>query len=126
MMNTGVYLKIKDLSPQLLVKSLKESIQYYQMIGFQISFQYEDFYAALTKDRYSIHLKQGEPSNKERENRRKNEDLDIVFSVEDIEELFNSVQHNVISVVQPLRRMPYGREFYLADPDGYLLGFIEQ
>lgn len=126
MMNTGVYLKLKDLSPQLLVKSLKESIQYYQMIGFQISFQYEGFYAALTKDRYSIHLKQDEPSNKERENRRKNEDLDIVFSVEDIEELFNSVQHNAMSVVQPLRQMPYGREFYLADPDGYLLGFIEQ
>jgi hypothetical protein len=25
----------------------------------------------------------------------------------------------------PLRSMPYGREFYVRDPDGYILGFVE-
>ena len=25
----------------------------------------------------------------------------------------------------PLRNMPYGREFYIRDPDGYILGFIQ-
>jgi hypothetical protein len=25
----------------------------------------------------------------------------------------------------PLRTMPYGIEFYLRDPDGYILGFVQ-
>jgi hypothetical protein len=25
----------------------------------------------------------------------------------------------------PLRHMPYGREFYVRDPDGYIPGFVE-
>ena len=25
----------------------------------------------------------------------------------------------------PLRKMPYGTEFYVRDPDGYILGFIQ-
>jgi hypothetical protein len=25
----------------------------------------------------------------------------------------------------PLRRMPYGVELYVRDPDGYVLGFVE-
>ena len=25
----------------------------------------------------------------------------------------------------PLRQMPYGVEFYVRDPDGYVLGFVE-
>ena len=25
----------------------------------------------------------------------------------------------------PLRTMPYGTEFYVRDPDGYILGFVE-
>jgi hypothetical protein len=25
----------------------------------------------------------------------------------------------------PLRQMPYGKEFYVRDPDGYVLGFVE-
>jgi hypothetical protein len=30
-----------------------------------------------------------------------------------------------VIIVQPLRAMPYGKEFYIADPDGYILSFLE-
>jgi hypothetical protein len=29
-----------------------------------------------------------------------------------------------IEIIQPLRAMPYGKEFYIADPDGYIIGFL--
>jgi len=125
-MNITDNIKITNLSPQLLVTSLDRSIQYYQLLGFESGFRYEDFYAAITKDGYSIHLKLGQPVKEERENRQKNEDLDIVLAVGEIRELYNRVKDLPVNIIQPLREMPYGLEFYLTDPDGYLLGFIEQ
>ena len=125
-MNTKDYPEIKGLSPQLLVSNLDSSIRYYQLLGFEISFQYDDFYAGIAKDGYTVHLKLGNTVREERENRLKNEDLDIVFAVGKIQELYNAVEDLPVNIIQPLREMPYGREFYLTDPDGYLLGFIEQ
>ena len=30
-----------------------------------------------------------------------------------------------VTIAVPLRRMPYGIEFYVRYPDGYVLGFVE-
>jgi predicted enzyme related to lactoylglutathione lyase len=30
------------------------------------------------------------------------------------------------NITQPLRNMPYGTAFYMADPDGHILAFIEE
>ena len=30
-----------------------------------------------------------------------------------------------VAFALPLRQMPYGRELYLKDPDGYILGFVQ-
>jgi len=61
----------------------------------------------------------------ERESRRKNEHLDITFSVEGIGPLYDEVKGKPVEIIQPLRRMPYGQEFYVADPDGYIIAFVE-
>jgi len=124
-MNITQHLKIAGLSPQLLVINLDKTIEYYELLGFEVNFRYEDFYASVKKDGYSINLKLGKPVKEERERRLEDEDLDIVFSVEDIDKLYDVLRAFPVNIVQPLREMPYGREFYLADPDGYLLGFIE-
>jgi predicted enzyme related to lactoylglutathione lyase len=124
-MNT-VYPKIKSMSPLFLVADLEVSLDFYtQNLGFEIDFRYEDFYAGIIKDGYSIHLKSGKTNIEERVNRRNNEHIDITFSVEGIDELFEAITSLPVIVVQPLREMPYGREFYIADPDGYILSFLE-
>src|ERR1700759_2152188 len=102
-MITSSALKIKDLSPQLLVANLNSSIQYYRLLGFEINFLYEDFYASVKKDGYSINLKLGKPVKEERERRRENEDLDIVFSVEGIEKQFDVIKEIPLNIIQPLR-----------------------
>jgi predicted enzyme related to lactoylglutathione lyase len=58
--------------------------------------------------------------------RKSNEDLDITFSVDSIERLYEEVLSQSIEILQPLRDMPYGREFYIADPDGNHIAFIEE
>jgi predicted enzyme related to lactoylglutathione lyase len=31
----------------------------------------------------------------------------------------------MLKITQPLRTMPYGTEFYISDPDGYVLAFLD-
>jgi predicted enzyme related to lactoylglutathione lyase len=119
--------RIKKMSPQLLVTELNNSIIFYtEQLGFALEFRFEDFYAGIIKDGCSIHLKCGTPSKEERFNKREKSDLDIVFSVENVEELYDQFVKRSIDIVQPLCVRPYGKEFYIADPDGYIFAFLEE
>ena len=125
-MNTDVYSKIKRMSPQFLVTDINRSVEFYtNKLGFEVDFHYEDFYSGIIKDGYSIHLKLVKPVIEERENKRKNEHLDLIFSVDDIEVLYERLRNQSVEVIQPLREMPYGKEFYISDPDGYIIAFME-
>ena len=127
MMDTITYSKIKKMSPQILVTDMGRSIEFYtKRLGFDVDFLYEDFYAGIIKNGYSIHLKLGKPLAEERKNKRENEDLDIVFSVEAVEDLYTELVNKSVEITQPLCDRPYGKEFYIADPDGYILAFLEE
>lgn len=124
-MDTATYSTIKKMSPQFLVTDLERSIDFYmKTLGFDLDFRYEDFYAGIVKDGWSIHLKSGSPVRGERKSKRDNGDTDIVFSVDAIEELYDQLSNKSLEIVQPLREMPYGKEFYIADPDGYIVAFL--
>ena|SRR6478736_6365262 len=126
-MDTITKSRIKKMSPQLLVSDLDSSIEFYtEKLGFDVDFRHEDFYSGVIKEGYSIHFKLGNPSRDERQNKRDNEDLDIVFSVQGIEDLYEEYSARSVEFTQPLRDMAYGKEFYVVDPDGYLLGFLEE
>jgi len=126
-MDTITKSRIKKMSPQLLVGDLESSIEFYtEILGFDLDFRHDDFYAGIIKEGYSIHLKLGKPSTDERQSKRDNEDLDIVFSVEGIENLYQEYAARSVEFTQPLRDMAYGKEFYVVDPDGYILGFLEE
>jgi len=115
------------MSPQFLVNDIEHSIEFYKKkLGFEVAFRYEDFYAGIIKDGHSIHLKCGKPSIEERKRKRENVDLDIVFSVEGVEDLYEELVNRTVEIIEPLCERPYGREFYIADPDGYILAFLEE
>ena len=125
-MGTTTYCKIKRMSPQLRVADIDLAVEFYtKKLSFDVDFRYEDFYTGIIKDGFSIHLKLGKPLIDERQNKRSNEDLDIVFSVDNIEGLYEELSNKFVEFIQPLRDMPYGKEFYIADPDGNILAFLE-
>jgi predicted enzyme related to lactoylglutathione lyase len=115
-------MKIKQMSPLLLVTDLECSLDFYTtQLGFELDFRYEDFYAGIRNDAHRIHLKLGQPVQSDEE-----EHLDLYFSVENIDRLFETFKKQSLNIIQSLREMPYGKEFYVADPDGYILGFITE
>jgi predicted enzyme related to lactoylglutathione lyase len=118
---------IKKMSPQFLVTDIERSIEFYtQKLGFALEFFYEGFYAGIIKDGCSIHLKSGKPCKEERENKKENNDLDIVFSIQNVDALYEELTNQSINIIQPLCDQPYGREFYITDPDGYILAFLQE
>ena len=124
-MDQNDYSRILNMSPQLIVANLDKSLAFYTgQLGFAIDFRYEDFYFGIVKDGFSIHLKAGTPSAVERANKHREDGLDIVFVVPDPEALYKDFTAKAINIIQPLRNMPYGKEFYMEDPDGYILGFL--
>ena len=124
-MNTNPTFKFKTMSPLLLVADLDRSLEFYvQNLGFEVDFLYEDFYAGIIKDGFSIHLKLAESSADERQNRRNNGHIDITFAIEMVAAWYQCLKNRLVEIVQPLRDMPYGQEFYIEDPDGYILAFL--
>jgi len=115
------------MSPQLLVANIARSIEFYtKKLEFEIDFCYKDFDAGVSKKGGSIRLKTGEYLAEERQNRRSNEDLDIVFSVENIENDYSKISDKSVEIIVPLREMDYSKEFYITDPDGYILPFSKE
>ena len=104
---------------------IDRSVEFYtKKLGFKMDFLYEDFYVGISKDGFSIHLKSGNPSTEERKNKKENQNLDIIFSVEGVEDLYNKFLNTPVEILLPLRNRPYGKEFYIADPDGYILAYL--
>ncbi len=115
-MNTTATPTITGMSPQFLVADLERSIEFYtKELGFEVSFRYGGFYAGILRDGHSIHLKAAGGD----------QNLDILCEVERIDALYEELKSRSVDVTQPLREMPYGREFYIADPDGHIIGFHE-
>lgn len=104
------------------MSNIERAIRFYvEQLGFAVAFRYEDFYAGLENNGNVIHLKTTEHPVK----RKGYDDLDLIFTVEDLQGLFEAISKREITIVQPLREMPYGKEFYIADPDGNVIAFME-
>ena len=53
------------------------------------------------------------------------EQIDVYIGVHSAETLSESFASAGLPFVVPLRHMPYGIEFHLRDPDGYILAFVQ-
>ena len=125
-MSTTTASTINSMSPQLLVTDIERSLRFYtDDLGFDLDFRYGDFYVGIKRDGHSIHLKRADHSPQERAYRRDNDHLDITFSVQGVNAIYEGLRSRSVDITQPLRDMPYGREFYVSDPDGYILAFLE-
>jgi hypothetical protein len=55
----------------------------------------------------------------------RDEHIDACLVVQDAQVLSNTFETADVAFAVPRRYRPYGIEFYIRDPDGYILGFIQ-
>jgi catechol 2,3-dioxygenase-like lactoylglutathione lyase family enzyme len=120
--------RVTGIAPQLLVDDLDRAIAYYRdKLGFELDFQYQSFYASVTRDGFAIHLKHAPKLAADRVHRKQNEHLDAYISVSRIRGLFSELEKRGAQVIKPLEERPWAcLDFYVEDPDGYILCFSEQ
>lgn len=119
---------VTGIAPQFLVDDLDRAIAYYcDKLGFELDFKYQSFYAAVTRDGFAIHLKHAPKPPTDREHRKQNEHLDAYISVSGIRVLFSELEMRGAQVIKPLEQRPWAcLDFYVQDPDGYILCFSER
>lgn len=120
--------RLTSISPQFLVDNLDNSVTYYRdRLGFTLDFVYESFYAGVSRDGLSIHLKCAPKTLSDRAHRKQQEHLDAHIDVIDIEGLYEDLQSRGAQIVRRLEERPWAhKDFYVEDPDGYILCFSAQ
>jgi uncharacterized glyoxalase superfamily protein PhnB len=120
--------QVTGLSPQFLVDDVPIAVEYYRdKLGFAPDFVYESFYASVSRDGFSIHLKCAPKTVSDRAHRKQNEHLDAHIGVRGIEALFEELASKGAHVIRRLEERPWAcKDFYVEDPDGYILCFSEE
>jgi catechol 2,3-dioxygenase-like lactoylglutathione lyase family enzyme len=114
------------IAPVFRVRDLERSLAYYRdRLGFDVEFIYEGFYAGLCRDGCHIHLQCAAPAARDQHAFEAAEHLDACITVRDANALAPRLAEAGAVFTVALRTMPYGREFHVRDPDGYILGFVE-
>ena len=119
--------KIKGIAPQFLVDDLETAVACYRdKLGFDVDFRYESFYAGVSRNGASIHLKCAPKTISDREHRKANEHLDAYVDVSNVDALFAELTARGANIIRGLADQPWQcRDFYVEDSDGYFLCFSE-
>jgi catechol 2,3-dioxygenase-like lactoylglutathione lyase family enzyme len=116
--------RVTSFAPQFLVGDLTRSIAYYEKIGFTFSEPWEGFYAIGHLDGLELHLKEAAKNQDDRRFRRDHEHLDAAAGVDGIDAFFNTCVANGVTILKPLAPTEWGtKDFYVEDPDGYIICF---
>ena len=120
-MNTLAY-----VAPVFLVSDLDRAVLYYkQRLGFAVDFNYAGVYAGLVRDGCRLHLKRAASAGRNQGAFEAEEHIDACFAVSDASALAEQFGDAGATFTVPLRSAPYGKEFYIKDPDGHILGFVQ-
>ena len=116
--------KLTSFAPQFLVDDLTRSIAFYEKLGFEFGEPWEGFYAIGQRDGLQLHLKESPKYGNDRNWRRENEHLDAAAGVDGIESFYNRCVANGAKITRALAPTEWGtRDFYIEDPDGYIINF---
>ena len=117
-------MRLTALAPQFLVDDLARSMDFYEKLGFTFDEPWEGFYAIGELDGLELHLKEAPKNQLDRLWRHNNEHLDAAAGVDGIEAFYEQCIANGVTVIKPLAVTGWGtKDFYVEDPDGYIISF---
>ena len=127
MQATAASPRLTSFAPQFLVDDLARAIGFYRdVLGFAFGEPWGAFYAIGARDGFAVHLKCAPKIAAERAHRRENQHLDAYAAVKGIDRLYQHCLDQGAAIVKPLAPTAWGtRDFYVADPDGYIIAFGE-
>jgi catechol 2,3-dioxygenase-like lactoylglutathione lyase family enzyme len=122
----GIATSLTHIAPVFRVEDISRSLAFYRdKLGFAVEFLYENFYAGVHRDGCRIHLKRSPPTPRDQAAFESQEHIDACIGVRSAETLSTCFSSVGVPFAVPLRHTPYGWEFYVRDPDGYVLGFVQ-
>ena len=114
------------IAPVFRVSDISRSLAFYRdYLGFAVEFVYGSVYAGVSCDGCHIHFKCSPPTARDQVAFEREEHIDAYIGVRSAEALSQRLASTGVPFVVPLRDMPYGTEFYVRDPDGNVLGFVQ-
>jgi catechol 2,3-dioxygenase-like lactoylglutathione lyase family enzyme len=118
---------LTGIAPQFLVDDLNTAIGYYRdKLGFNLDFCHESFYASVSRNGFAIHLKCAPKTVSDRAHRKQHEHLDAYVTVTGVATLHDELWSRGALITKPLEKRPWScTDFYVEDPDGYILCFSE-
>jgi predicted enzyme related to lactoylglutathione lyase len=119
--------RIRTFAPQLLVDDLDGAIKFYSdVLGFSFGPPWGGFYAIGEREGIEVHLKCAAKTVEDRAHRQQHEHLDIYAGVVGVDALYETCKTKGVTITKPLASTPWGtRDFYIMDPEGYILAFGE-
>jgi len=119
--------RLTGIAPQFLVYDLAAAVAYYRdRLGFGVDFCYDSFYAGVSRDGFAIHLKCAPKTVSDRAHRRQHEHLDAYIGVSGVAALEEELRSRGARITKSLEARPWScLDFYVEDPDGYILCFSE-
>jgi uncharacterized glyoxalase superfamily protein PhnB len=133
------------LTPNFEVSNIRETVNFYQsVLGFNLTMAVpesqdgveqkleegkEYVYALLVKDKVEIMLQRTESFKQDvklAENLKIGASVAFYMEIEGLTELYNAIKDKVKHSTEPKTAWYGMREFYIKDPNGYILGFAEK
>jgi len=133
------------LTPNFEVSNIRETVHFYQsVLGFNLTMAAtenkdgieqklesgkEYVYALLVKDKVEIMLQRSDSFKRDialAEDHEIGASVSFYMEIEGLNELYSSIKGKIKNITEPKIAWYGMREFYIKDPNGYILGFAEK
>jgi catechol 2,3-dioxygenase-like lactoylglutathione lyase family enzyme len=118
-------MQISSVIPQLRTTDLDASIRFYTALpGFELAFQYEDFYAGIRAGAQVFHLKLVDEKDPSIEIVDRDEHLHLYFVTPDVVAAATAVRATGVPFAKDVHDTAWGtQEFAIRDDQGHTLYF---
>jgi catechol 2,3-dioxygenase-like lactoylglutathione lyase family enzyme len=118
---------IKNITPQLRTTDMAATLSFYtEKLGFELEFNYEDFYAGIRSGSSMIHVKRVDTPDPSIPYVDEGGHLHIYFETEGVAELAEQLKSRGVSLAEDVHETAWNtREIVLHDDQGHTLYFGE-